>query len=376
MDSKESSNQEKNIEKDIRPFSNILNDFITNNNANISKENQDVDLDKSFNITDKISDSTEKKNDEKREEIIEPKKIINLEQNITFDNKIENINDNFQNFIENTDKDEDYSKNLKDITNSFFETNIEQEIINNSIIDKEENNYDKEEIKEETIYNEEKNNYDSNFLDEYIDNEQNQKEDKNKQENNAKKENQLKPFFKDNLDYDDDHEENKEIINESYKEDEVMKNTESLIVKEESPGEILKKTRKKFGYSIEEVSRNIYMSIKYIKALENDDYYKFYAPAYFIGFLRTYAQYLYLDPDELVNKYKNNDIERLKMEEYKIKMELDSQGKKKWLLFIIIFAVLSVIGISSLYAEFFLHKSNIFAYLDENKEEFDYEKNI
>lgn len=69
-------------------------------------------------------------------------------------------------------------------------------------------------------------------------------------------------------------------------------------------GEKLKKARENKGYSIREVSEKTNITPKFIEALEEEDYSAFPSETYTIGFLRSYAEFLNFDPDEIVKEYK------------------------------------------------------------------------
>ena len=74
-------------------------------------------------------------------------------------------------------------------------------------------------------------------------------------------------------------------------------------------GEILRKERIKKKLSIADVSRDIYISSKYIKALEDSNYSDFAGDVYVLGFLRTYAEYLEIkNLDYLIELFKENQL--------------------------------------------------------------------
>ena len=68
-------------------------------------------------------------------------------------------------------------------------------------------------------------------------------------------------------------------------------------------GDILKKERQKKHWDIADVSKASCIKSVYIEALEKGHYYIFPAKAYAIGFLRTYAKMLKLNPEEMVALY-------------------------------------------------------------------------
>ena len=73
----------------------------------------------------------------------------------------------------------------------------------------------------------------------------------------------------------------------------------------ESIGRKLKETRERSNYTLEQVARDTHISRNYIAALEEEDFASLPGEPYVYGFLRNYAEYLSLNPDELVSLYKN-----------------------------------------------------------------------
>ncbi|TMK74408.1 MAG: hypothetical protein E6G49_03875 [Actinobacteria bacterium] len=74
-------------------------------------------------------------------------------------------------------------------------------------------------------------------------------------------------------------------------------------------GEVLRSTRARLDRDIYTAERETKIGRKYLEALENEDWDVLPAPAYVKGFLRTYAGYLGLDADALVDEYRRT-IER------------------------------------------------------------------
>jgi cytoskeletal protein RodZ len=60
-------------------------------------------------------------------------------------------------------------------------------------------------------------------------------------------------------------------------------------------GELLKATRIKLKYTLEDVERGTRIRAKFLRALEEGDYKTFTSNAYARGFLKNYAQFLQLD---------------------------------------------------------------------------------
>jgi cytoskeletal protein RodZ len=79
----------------------------------------------------------------------------------------------------------------------------------------------------------------------------------------------------------------------------------------ESLGEKLKGARESKGYSYDQVSRDTNIASRYIEAMEREDFSKFPAEAYLLGFLKNYGEYLGLDSQELLAHYRNLKLQEL-----------------------------------------------------------------
>jgi len=62
-----------------------------------------------------------------------------------------------------------------------------------------------------------------------------------------------------------------------------------------SPGQKLKKLREEAGYSQEKVAEALYITVHYVKALEEDAYHKLPGLTFVKGYLRSYAGFLKAD---------------------------------------------------------------------------------
>ena len=69
-------------------------------------------------------------------------------------------------------------------------------------------------------------------------------------------------------------------------------------------GEVLKRARTRQKVDIRTVEEQTKIRTKYLRALENEEWDVLPGPAYAKGFLRTYAQFLGLDGDALVDEYR------------------------------------------------------------------------
>ncbi|MHB8074013.1 helix-turn-helix domain-containing protein [Desulfosporosinus fructosivorans] len=68
-------------------------------------------------------------------------------------------------------------------------------------------------------------------------------------------------------------------------------------------GTILRKAREEKDLSYQNIEESIKIRVRYLEALENEDYGILPGATYSRGFLRTYAKYLGINPQEIVNSY-------------------------------------------------------------------------
>lgn len=73
-------------------------------------------------------------------------------------------------------------------------------------------------------------------------------------------------------------------------------------------GQLLQEARQQKGVSLEQVEEVTRIRQKFLKALEEEDYTALPAEAYVKGFLRNYALYLGLDPEEVLALYEGRDV--------------------------------------------------------------------
>lgn len=68
-------------------------------------------------------------------------------------------------------------------------------------------------------------------------------------------------------------------------------------------GAILRKAREEKGWTYNDVEESIKIRVRYLDAMEREDYDILPGPIYTKGFLRTYSRLLGLNPEEIVNHY-------------------------------------------------------------------------
>jgi hypothetical protein len=74
-------------------------------------------------------------------------------------------------------------------------------------------------------------------------------------------------------------------------------------------GPIFKDARAESGKSIDDAVKETKIAKKYLFAIENENFDIFPGETYLIGFIRNYSQFLGLDPDEMVLKYRDYKIQ-------------------------------------------------------------------
>jgi cytoskeleton protein RodZ len=77
----------------------------------------------------------------------------------------------------------------------------------------------------------------------------------------------------------------------------------------ESIGEKLRLAREQHTYTLDQVARDTHVARRFLQALEEEDFSAFPGETYAMGFLRTYAEYLGLDADELIGLFRNLQIQ-------------------------------------------------------------------
>ena len=129
-----------------------------------------------------------------------------------------------------------------------------------------------------------------------------------------------------------------------------MKDTEEteLDIDIDDIGTILKSSRLKSKKSLEDISSELCIRKIYLTALEEGDYETLPPIPYGVGYVRTYARYLGLNPERAVKLYKDASIveENTKIEE--ITEEPEANKSNKWHIIIGVLALVFVYGIWNL----------------------------
>ena len=116
-------------------------------------------------------------------------------------------------------------------------------------------------------------------------------------------------------------------------------------------GVILRKAREEKGWSYSDVEDSIKIRVRYLEAMENEDYEILPGPIYSKGFLRNYSRLLGLNPEEIVNYYLSSVDQLTEPEVYAPLKPIRSTPvwfKPVVLIIMAVFAIVIVIGISFL----------------------------
>lgn len=120
----------------------------------------------------------------------------------------------------------------------------------------------------------------------------------------------------------------------------------------ESVGELLRTEREAQGKTIADVGKITKMSTLILEALEDDRYSVLPAPVYVKGHLRTYARFLGLDEDEIVEKYlrftqqqENEELDEWDAVELELHEERERAGRRwVWIAVVVVAVVIAIVA--------------------------------
>lgn len=95
------------------------------------------------------------------------------------------------------------------------------------------------------------------------------------------------------------------------------------------PGARLRRAREEQGLSPEEVSRQLRLSLSYLKALENDDYGRLPEPTFVKGYLRNYARLVGLPAEELAHQFQQEVDEQQNAEDERQRQALAERPRRR-----------------------------------------------
>ncbi|MAM33624.1 MAG: hypothetical protein CMH28_00960 [Micavibrio sp.] len=117
-----------------------------------------------------------------------------------------------------------------------------------------------------------------------------------------------------------------------------MSNREDILYKsgDKTAGEILRETRELEGIRLEDIAAYTKIPVKNLRAIEDNNDEDLPAPIYVVGFVKTYAQYLRLDGEEMAELYKMKNAGRHFEPELNLEAKVDTETyiSNRWLLLI------------------------------------------
>ncbi|WP_238473059.1 helix-turn-helix domain-containing protein [Desulforamulus profundi] len=117
-----------------------------------------------------------------------------------------------------------------------------------------------------------------------------------------------------------------------------------------SIGEVLRNARIKKGYSFEYLEEATKIRAKYLEALEKENFAVLPGQVYAKAFLRTYAKFLELDTEEIMNEFSQiNNEAPPEVEKDKHEAEPTDTGSKKWRYVAAGVALISLLAFNALY---------------------------
>ena len=116
------------------------------------------------------------------------------------------------------------------------------------------------------------------------------------------------------------------------------------------PGKILQQARKKKRYSLEKIHKATRIKKEVLEGLESDNVSAFPAELYYKNFLKTYAQFLSLDPTEVLSMYEQTKLEQQEdlFKQNNVNMEnkfVEFYKKNKQTVFYIAYGLIAIIAV-------------------------------
>lgn len=121
-------------------------------------------------------------------------------------------------------------------------------------------------------------------------------------------------------------------------------------------GEDLKRERELRGFTLREISDTTKISIRFLEALENNDFKHLPGGQFNKGFVRAYAEYIGLDPEKTVNSYLLELTRQENQERSRVKFAPPPQTRKvdARLLSVIIIIVAITVALAAVLLYFWL----------------------
>lgn len=142
--------------------------------------------------------------------------------------------------------------------------------------------------------------------------------------------------------------------------DELMDETLDLSI--DSFGATLRRERELRSVPLEDVARATNIQLAYLQAMEEDDYDVLPHSTFVKGFIRSYASYIGLNPDNAVTNYEHF-ISASIQEETNVKLN-ESPKKTSWLLPVVVFFLLVALAVLGYFLSTYIKNLNKHKSLD------------
>ena len=124
---------------------------------------------------------------------------------------------------------------------------------------------------------------------------------------------------------------------------------------EPSPGTVLRQARERAGLTVEDVAQRTLIPLSRLRALEDDDYERVGVPTFVLGYTRSYARFLKVDPAPLLKTLETTlpRVDPVPVQTSTVALALQGQRKPRsyfWptvLAVVLVLGAIAVIGINS-----------------------------
>lgn len=130
--------------------------------------------------------------------------------------------------------------------------------------------------------------------------------------------------------------------------DDQQDTTAKVSAPELSPGKMLATARERAGLSQDQVAGDLYMTLTKVRALENDEYHRLHSDTFIRGYIRAYANLLKINADAVMAAY-DKEAQRLGLVEVFVPKAAEGNGKKTWLIVVLVGLVLLVLWLISVW---------------------------
>ncbi len=130
--------------------------------------------------------------------------------------------------------------------------------------------------------------------------------------------------------------------------DDEIKSIDDSRFRDLSPGKLLVWARERANLTQEQVAKELYMTLTKVRSLESDDYRHMASDTFTRGYLRTYANLVKLDVEQLLAAY-DRHAQQHGLTEQAAPQRVESANKPLWQFVVLVLAVLLVVWLVSIW---------------------------